>query len=158
MGLRLRLAPAQGRDLVRRLPPETRAYYAKYARENFVNHRDADPSTSLSDLLRRAYAYSTWVLNKQLGDSHCAEYLDFVNGLNEFQSARSRVTRDSAIMGIVDIDNDKANPQVQPLCIGDIYKSVCYREQSRRSTDKDSGALEQEVTEYVLDENSVHLT
>lgn len=51
-------------QLVRRLPPEARPYYAKYARENFVNYRDLDDSTSLDELLHRAYAHSTWVLNK----------------------------------------------------------------------------------------------
>ncbi|KAG6538511.1 hypothetical protein ZIOFF_003635 [Zingiber officinale] len=50
--------------LVRHLPPETRPYYCKYARENFVNYRDLDESTSLDELLQRAYAHSTWVLDK----------------------------------------------------------------------------------------------
>ncbi|OAY85951.1 LYR motif-containing protein [Ananas comosus] len=66
--------------LVRRLPPETRAYYAKYARENFVNYRDADPSTSLPDLLRRAYAHSTWVLNKYSIDESAAAKLKEICG------------------------------------------------------------------------------
>nr|CAD1840859.1 unnamed protein product [Ananas comosus var. bracteatus] len=61
-------------------PPETRAYYAKYARENFVNYRDADPSTSLSDLLRRAYAHSTWVLNKYSIDESAAAKLKEICG------------------------------------------------------------------------------
>ncbi|KAL3621110.1 hypothetical protein CASFOL_036022 [Castilleja foliolosa] len=52
--------------LVRRLPEDTRAYYSKYARENFVNYRDADPNdvTALNDLLKRTYTHSLWVLNK----------------------------------------------------------------------------------------------
>lgn len=52
--------------LVRRLPPETRAYYSKYARENFVNYRELDDPSSLPDLLRRAYTHSSWVLSKVL--------------------------------------------------------------------------------------------
>ncbi|XP_039141159.1 LYR motif-containing protein At3g19508-like isoform X1 [Dioscorea cayenensis subsp. rotundata] len=54
--------------LVRRLPAETRPYYSKYARENFVNYREVDDSTSLDELFRRAYTHTTWVLNKVEGD------------------------------------------------------------------------------------------
>ncbi|XP_072974131.1 LYR motif-containing protein At3g19508 [Typha angustifolia] len=61
--------------LVRRLPAETRPYYAKYARENFVNYRELDDSTSLSDLLRRAYTHTTWVLNKYSIDHSAADKL-----------------------------------------------------------------------------------
>ena len=50
--------------LVRRLPAETRPYYAKYARENFVNYRDLSADDDLAALLRRAYAHSSWVLSK----------------------------------------------------------------------------------------------
>ncbi|CAD6225683.1 unnamed protein product [Miscanthus lutarioriparius] len=50
--------------LVRRLPAETRPYYAKYARENFVNYRDLSADDDLAALLRRAYTHSTWVLSK----------------------------------------------------------------------------------------------
>ncbi|KAL2254597.1 UNVERIFIED_CONTAM: LYR motif-containing protein [Sesamum indicum] len=52
--------------LVRRLPQDTRAYYAKYARENFVNYRDVDPNdaAALNELLNRTYTHSLWVLNK----------------------------------------------------------------------------------------------
>ena len=50
--------------LVRRLPAETRPYYAKYARENFVNYRDLSANDDLAALLRRAYTHSTWVLSK----------------------------------------------------------------------------------------------
>jgi hypothetical protein len=50
--------------LVRRLPAETRPYYAKYARENFVNYRDLSAAGDLAALLRRAYTHSTWVLSK----------------------------------------------------------------------------------------------
>jgi hypothetical protein len=49
--------------LVRRLPAETRPYYAKYARENFVNYRDLSAADDLA-ALRRAYTHSTWVLSK----------------------------------------------------------------------------------------------
>lgn len=56
--------------LVRRLPKDTRAYYAKYARENFVNYRevDAHDSTTLNELFLRAYNHSIWVLEKVLGE------------------------------------------------------------------------------------------
>ncbi|CAI0472120.1 unnamed protein product [Linum tenue] len=52
--------------LVRRLPKDTRPYYAKYARENFVNYRelDANDDTSPDELFHRAYNHSLWVLNK----------------------------------------------------------------------------------------------
>ncbi|RCV10771.1 hypothetical protein SEVIR_2G140500v4 [Setaria viridis] len=50
--------------LVRRLPAETRPYYAKYARENFVNYRDLSADDDLAALLRRAYTHSSWVLSK----------------------------------------------------------------------------------------------
>ncbi|KAL3621106.1 hypothetical protein CASFOL_036028 [Castilleja foliolosa] len=60
--------------LVRRLPEDTRAYYSKYARENFVNYRDADPNdvTALNDLLKRTYTHSLWVLNKYSVDESAA--------------------------------------------------------------------------------------
>jgi hypothetical protein len=52
--------------LVRRLPKDSRGYYAKYARENFVNYREVDPSdsTTLHDLFQRTYTHSLWVLHK----------------------------------------------------------------------------------------------
>lgn len=52
--------------LVRRLPKDTRPYYAKYARENFVNYRDVDAGDpkALDELFHRAYNHSIWVLNK----------------------------------------------------------------------------------------------
>ncbi|KAL3611621.1 hypothetical protein D5086_002641 [Populus alba] len=52
--------------LVRRLPKDSRPYYAKYARENFVNYRDVEVSDSqfLDELFLRAYNHSLWVLNK----------------------------------------------------------------------------------------------
>ncbi|XP_073023527.1 LYR motif-containing protein At3g19508 [Primulina eburnea] len=52
--------------LVRRLPEDTRGYYAKYARENFVNYREVDPKDEafLHELLNRTYNHSLWVLNK----------------------------------------------------------------------------------------------
>ena len=57
--------------LIRRLPKDTRPYYAKYARENFVNYREVDgnDASSLDELFHRAYNHSIWVLNKVL-DSH----------------------------------------------------------------------------------------
>nr|CAN67722.1 hypothetical protein VITISV_006021 [Vitis vinifera] len=52
--------------LVRRLPKDTRPYYAKYARENFVNYREVDAAdpNALNDLFNRTYTHSLWVLNK----------------------------------------------------------------------------------------------
>ncbi|KAK9286573.1 hypothetical protein L1049_014972 [Liquidambar formosana] len=52
--------------LVRRLPKDTRPYYAKFARENFVNYRDVETNDSkaLDELFNRAYTHSIWVLNK----------------------------------------------------------------------------------------------
>lgn len=52
--------------LVRRLPEDTRPYYAKYARENFVNYREveAGDDQALHELFHRAYKHSLWVLNK----------------------------------------------------------------------------------------------
>ncbi|XP_039141165.1 LYR motif-containing protein At3g19508-like [Dioscorea cayenensis subsp. rotundata] len=61
--------------LVRRLPAETRPYYSKYARENFVNYREVDDSTSLDELFRRAYTHTTWVLNKYSIDEKVAHRL-----------------------------------------------------------------------------------
>ncbi|CAL5075487.1 unnamed protein product [Urochloa decumbens] len=58
--------------LVRRLPAETRPYYAKYARENFVNYRDLSADDDLAALLRRAYAHSSWVLSKRLAWPPCS--------------------------------------------------------------------------------------
>ncbi|KAL0334915.1 UNVERIFIED_CONTAM: LYR motif-containing protein [Sesamum calycinum] len=60
--------------LVRRLPQDTRAYYAKYARENFVNYRDVDPNdtAALNELLNRTYTHSLWVLNKYSLDESVA--------------------------------------------------------------------------------------
>lgn len=52
--------------LIRRLPKDTRSYYAKYARENFVNYREVDAAdtAAMDDLLKRTYTHSLWVLNK----------------------------------------------------------------------------------------------
>ena len=52
--------------LIRRLPKDTRPYYAKYARENFVNYRDVDASdtAAMDELLNRTYNHSIWVLHK----------------------------------------------------------------------------------------------
>lgn len=62
--------------LVRRLPKDTRLYYAKYARENFVNYRDVDANdnNSLDELFHRAYNHSLWVLNKVFFNI-CLQYL-----------------------------------------------------------------------------------
>ncbi|KAL6842351.1 hypothetical protein ACP4OV_027778 [Aristida adscensionis] len=55
--------------LVRRLPAEARPYYAKYARENFVNYRHLSAADDLAALLRRAYTHSAWVLSKYSVDA-----------------------------------------------------------------------------------------
>ncbi|KAK2985825.1 hypothetical protein RJ640_018691 [Escallonia rubra] len=60
--------------LVRRLPKDTRPYYAKYARENFVNYRDVDPN-DLQDLFKRTYTHALWVLNKYSVDEAAANKL-----------------------------------------------------------------------------------
>uniref|UniRef100_A0A6N2L5X7 Complex 1 LYR protein domain-containing protein n=1 Tax=Salix viminalis TaxID=40686 RepID=A0A6N2L5X7_SALVM len=63
--------------LVRRLPKDSRPYYAKYARENFVNYRDADANDTqfLDELFLRAYNHSLWVLNKYSVDESAADKL-----------------------------------------------------------------------------------
>ncbi|GAV71842.1 hypothetical protein CFOL_v3_15331 [Cephalotus follicularis] len=63
--------------LVRRLPKDTRPYYAKYLRENFVNYRevDAGDTQSLDELFHRAYNHSIWVLNKYSVDESAAQKL-----------------------------------------------------------------------------------
>ncbi|CAA7036626.1 unnamed protein product [Microthlaspi erraticum] len=62
--------------LVRLLPADTRPYYAKYARENFVNYREVDQSeTSLDELFQRAYNHSLWILNKYSIDESKANEL-----------------------------------------------------------------------------------
>ncbi|XP_022149201.1 LYR motif-containing protein At3g19508 [Momordica charantia] len=63
--------------LVRRLPKDSRPYYAKYARENFVNYRevDANDAKSLQELFHRAYNHSVWVLNKYSVDPSAADKL-----------------------------------------------------------------------------------
>ncbi|XP_057964655.1 LYR motif-containing protein At3g19508 [Malania oleifera] len=66
--------------LVRRLPEDTRPYYAKYARENFVNYRDveAGDAKSLDELFRRAYTHSLWVLTKYSVDEGAARRLEAI--------------------------------------------------------------------------------
>ncbi|XP_059591710.1 LYR motif-containing protein At3g19508 [Vitis vinifera] len=63
--------------LVRRLPKDTRPYYAKYARENFVNYREVDAAdpNALNDLFNRTYTHSLWVLNKYSVDQAAADKL-----------------------------------------------------------------------------------
>lgn len=63
--------------LVRRLPKDSRPYYAKYARENFVNYRDVDVNETqfLDELFLRAYNHSLWVLNKYSVDESAANKL-----------------------------------------------------------------------------------
>ncbi|XP_010277160.1 PREDICTED: LYR motif-containing protein At3g19508 [Nelumbo nucifera] len=63
--------------LVRRLPKDTRPYYSKYARENFVNYRDADTSDAqaLDELFHRAYVHAAWVLKKYSVDQAAANKL-----------------------------------------------------------------------------------
>ncbi|XP_047325765.1 LYR motif-containing protein At3g19508 [Impatiens glandulifera] len=63
--------------LVRRLPKDTRPYYAKYARENFVNYREVEPDVSgaVDELLRRTYTHTLWILNKYSVDEAAANKL-----------------------------------------------------------------------------------
>ncbi|KAJ4716208.1 LYR motif-containing protein [Melia azedarach] len=63
--------------LVRLLPKDTRPYYSKYARENFVNYRevDATDAKTLDELFQRAYNHSIWVLNKYSVDESAADNL-----------------------------------------------------------------------------------
>ncbi|CAA2958194.1 LYR motif-containing protein At3g19508-like [Olea europaea var. sylvestris] len=68
--------------LVRQLPKDTRPYYAKYVRENFVNYREVDPNdvNSLQELLNRTYTHSLWVLNKYSVDETAADKLKGICG------------------------------------------------------------------------------
>lgn len=63
--------------LVRHLPADTRPYYAKYVRENFVNYREVDAAETkaLEELFHRAYNHSIWVLNKYSIDESAAKKL-----------------------------------------------------------------------------------
>ncbi|XP_060168145.1 LYR motif-containing protein At3g19508 [Lycium barbarum] len=63
--------------LVRRLPKDTRGYYAKYARENFVNYREIDSNDphAVQELLQRTYNHSIWVLKKYSVDQSAADRL-----------------------------------------------------------------------------------
>ncbi|KAK4749945.1 hypothetical protein SAY87_027394 [Trapa incisa] len=63
--------------LVRRLPKDTRPYYAKYARENFVNYREVDAGDprALEELFHRAYNHSIWILGKYSVDQSAADKL-----------------------------------------------------------------------------------
>ncbi|KAI7741011.1 hypothetical protein M8C21_004776 [Ambrosia artemisiifolia] len=65
--------------LVRRLPADTRPYYAKYARENFVNYRELDDNDP-NELFLRAYNHSVWVLNKYSVDQAAASKLKEICG------------------------------------------------------------------------------
>ncbi|KAG5560708.1 hypothetical protein RHGRI_003895 [Rhododendron griersonianum] len=52
-------------------------YYAKYARENFVNYKEVNPpdSNSLREFFNQSYTHSLWVLNKYLVDEVAANKL-----------------------------------------------------------------------------------
>ncbi|KAI4298520.1 hypothetical protein L6164_032070 [Bauhinia variegata] len=68
--------------LVRRLPKDTRPYYAKYARENFVNYREVDvnDTSTIEELLQRTYNHSIWVLDKYSVDKSIADRLKGICG------------------------------------------------------------------------------
>ncbi|KAL6218946.1 hypothetical protein ACLB2K_012153 [Fragaria x ananassa] len=68
---------AEALRLVRRLPKDSRPYYAKYLRENFVNYREVEVNDdqALHDLFNRAYLHSLWVLNKYSVDESAADKL-----------------------------------------------------------------------------------
>ncbi|OVA06846.1 Complex 1 LYR protein [Macleaya cordata] len=63
--------------LVRRLPMDSRPYYSKFARENFVNYREveANDPKALDELFNRAYVHALWVLNKYSVDQSAADKL-----------------------------------------------------------------------------------
>ncbi|KAK7253197.1 hypothetical protein RIF29_37720 [Crotalaria pallida] len=65
--------------LVRRLPKEARGYYAKYARENFVNYRQVqEDADALDHIFHRTYHHSLWVLNKYSVDESAANRLKHI--------------------------------------------------------------------------------
>ncbi|KAF3794305.1 LYR motif-containing protein [Nymphaea thermarum] len=66
--------------LVRKLPEDSRAYYAKFARENFVNYRDVEDPAALDELLRRTFSHSCWVLKKYEIDEGAASELKKICG------------------------------------------------------------------------------
>ncbi|PWA99621.1 hypothetical protein CTI12_AA005240 [Artemisia annua] len=68
--------------LVRHLPADSRSYYAKYARENFVNYRelDANDPAALEEVFHRAYKHSLWVLQKYKVDQGAASKLKEICG------------------------------------------------------------------------------
>ncbi|KAM1120391.1 hypothetical protein ACFX13_045250 [Malus domestica] len=55
----------------------TPTYYAKYAREDFVNYREvkASDDQALHELFLRAYNHSLWVLNKYSVDESTTDKL-----------------------------------------------------------------------------------
>ncbi|KAE8008053.1 hypothetical protein FH972_004601 [Carpinus fangiana] len=63
--------------LVRRLPKDTRPYYAQYLRENIVNYPKifSTRDEGMDELFRRAYDHSIWVLNKYSVDQSAADKL-----------------------------------------------------------------------------------
>ncbi|GLJ25365.1 hypothetical protein SUGI_0485670 [Cryptomeria japonica] len=61
--------------LIRLLPKQSRSYYQKYARENFVNYREVPDSASMDELLQRTYNHSCWVLKKYQVDEAAAKNL-----------------------------------------------------------------------------------
>ncbi|GKD18566.1 LYR motif-containing protein [Tanacetum coccineum] len=69
--------------LVRHLPADSRPYYAKYARENFVNYRELDTKdpAALEEVFHRAYNHSLWVLQKYKVDQGAASKLKEICGL-----------------------------------------------------------------------------
>ncbi|KAL8129237.1 hypothetical protein V2J09_018392 [Rumex salicifolius] len=60
--------------LIRKLPKDTRPYYSKYARENFVNYREIEAG-DLQELLSRTYRHCVWVLQKYSVEESAARRL-----------------------------------------------------------------------------------
>ncbi|KAG2246743.1 hypothetical protein Bca52824_086371 [Brassica carinata] len=60
--------------LVRLLPADTRPYYAKYARENFVNYREVDVSETPSTNSINELTITLWVLKRYI-DSELTIYV-----------------------------------------------------------------------------------
>jgi hypothetical protein len=97
--------------LVGRLPADVRTYYAKYARENFVNYRHLSADDDLAALLRRAYDHSAWVLSKVPSRQHAR------GALSVHRTVHSQLTG---------IDRPSGYPTV-PGCVTNAWLAVLHR-------------------------------
>ncbi|XP_020086962.1 cyclin-A2-1-like [Ananas comosus] len=78
---------------------------------------------------------------------HYTDYVKETNFRDELQLANDSKEGDSAIMGIVDIDNDKANPQMCSLYASEIYTNLCAAELVRRPCSNFMEALQRDITQ-----------